>query len=313
MNQHKDKIKHKSIMIDQVLSGLQIKPSYNYIDCTVGEGGHTYSILKSSTPQPNILGIDLDYQALKIANKRLASYNQNITLVNDNFSNIENIVKNHNFLPISGVLFDLGMSSLQLETPNRGFSFKFDNLLDMRFNIHQELSAHQIINFSNHQELAKIISEFGEQSKSNMLAKTIIQSRPINSTAQLAKIISHVLPYKKEHDRIHPATKTFQAIRIAVNKELDNLTQMLNALLNILTRGARIVGISYHSLEDRIIKQFFQKESTSCICPKTLPICICEHVPRLKILTKKIIIPDELEISLNPRSRSAKLRVAEVI
>ena len=315
MSQNKSdiKINHNPVMIEQVLSGLQIKPNCNYIDCTVGEGGHTYSIINSCNPKPNILGIDLDSQALQKASKRLDSYNQKITLINDNFSNIEDIVNTHNFIPVDGVLFDLGLSSLQLETPNRGFSFKFDSFLDMRFNIHQELSAHQIINFSNEQELARIISEFGEQSRSKIIAKTIIRSRPINSTAQLAKIISHVLPYKKEHERIHPATKTFQAIRIAVNKELDNLTQMLNSLLNILNQGARIVGISYHSLEDRIIKQFFQKESTSCICPKTLPLCVCEHVPCLKILTKKIIIPTELEISLNPRSRSAKLRVAEVI
>ena len=312
-NKSNSEIKHKPVMINQVISGLQIKPNNNYVDCTVGEGGHTCSIIKSSHPQPNILGIDLDSQAIQIASKRLASYSQNITLVNDNFSNIENIIKTHKFIPISGVLFDLGISSFQLENPNRGFSFNLDNLPDMRFDTHQELSAHHIVNFSNEQELAMIISIYGEQSRSKMIAKAIIQSRPINSTTQLAKIISNALPYNKEYVRIHPATKTFQAIRIAVNKELDNLTQMLNSLLNILNKGARIVGISYHSLEDRIVKQFFKKESATCICPKTLPLCICEHVPRLKILTKKIIMPDEIEISLNPRSRSAKLRVAEVI
>lgn len=298
---------HKPVLLQESLKALAIEPGGRYVDCTVGGGGHAAAILEKSAPGGQLLGIDADPNALEAARERLQDYKESALLVNDNFGNLRDICLKYKFYPVHGILLDLGLSSLQLGG-DRGFSFQNDTPLDMRFDPNQKVSAADIVNESSESKLAQIIRAYGEESQSYRIARSIINERPITSTLQLAQIIEKAVGRR---GKIHPATKTFQALRIAVNHELEHLESVLKQALDLLGYGGRLVVISYHSLEDRIVKQFMQQEAKGCICPPRTPICICGHNPRLKLINRKVIIPTEMEIKNNPRSRSAKLRAAE--
>ncbi len=303
---------HNPVLTNEVIKGLNITPGGRYIDATLGEGGHSTNILIKSDPGGQVLGIDADHEAVSVAQKRVNYSSDKFLAVNDNFKNIRSIAMKYNFSPVHGILFDLGVSSLQLDAESRGFSFRRADPLDMRFSYNQNLSASQIINNYDENELANLIFYFGEEKKSRKIAKTIVRNRPIKSSLELADLICEVIPRKK-NQKINPATKTFQAIRIAVNDELSALETALNESLTVIGEGGRIAVISYHSLEDRIVKNFFKKQSSECICPPRSPVCICKHEKTIKIISKKPIIPSTNEINNNPRSRSAKLRIAERI
>jgi 16S rRNA (cytosine1402-N4)-methyltransferase len=302
---------HKPVLTREVIEGLNIAPGKHYIDCTLGLGGHAQSILASSYPGGRLLGIDADPEAALIARDNLYEYSDNITIVNDNFTNLEEICREYGFTDVDGILFDLGISSLQLDTPERGFSFQSDAELDMRFSPDQVLTAMDLVNILPEQKLAQLLEEYGEEHRARRIARSIVANRPVNSTRKLAQIIEHVA--KGERGHIHPATKTFLALRIVVNHELENLRSALEQSIKLLNKNGRLVVLSYHSLEDRIVKQFMKRESSACICPQETPVCVCGHVPTLNLITKKVVTPSIEEIKNNPRSRSAKLRVAEKV
>ena len=300
---------HKPVLLSQAVEALQAQPGKRYVDCTLGSGGHASAILEKILPDGQLLGIDADPEAINIAKTRLANYTGSTIIVNDNFANLETICRENNFLPVHGILFDLGLSSTQLEISERGFSFQQDGPLDMRFSPIQELTASDIVNNFPDDKLSQIIKTYGEERYSKRIARCIIRNRPISNTLQLASVVEKAIGSR--HGKIHPATRTFMALRIAVNRELENLVKALKQTVNCLDDRGRLVVISYHSLEDRIVKQFMTRESKGCICPPDIPICQCGHMPSLKIISKKAITPSLTEIKLNPRSRSAKLRVAE--
>jgi 16S rRNA (cytosine1402-N4)-methyltransferase len=234
-----------------------------------------------------------------------------VTLVNDNFKNLEDICRSRDFHPVDGILLDLGISSLQLDDMERGFSFRFDAPLDMRFGPEQSTTAAKILNSFTEKDIATLLKEYGEERHSRLIARRIVAMRPVKTTQELVSAIEH-LPGMTS-GRIHPATRTFQALRIAVNRELENLEDVLKQTLDVLGEGGRLVVISYHSLEDRLVKHFMQEESRGCLCPPDVPVCACGHTPALRLVTRKPMVPTEAEREENPRSRSAKLRVAERI
>jgi 16S rRNA (cytosine1402-N4)-methyltransferase len=300
---------HKPVLLSEAVEALQAQPGKRYVDCTLGSGGHASAILEKILPDGQLLGIDADPEAIDIAKPRLADYIGSTIIINDNFANIETICRENNFLPVHGILFDLGLSSTQLEISERGFSFQHDGPLDMRFSPAQELTAADIVNNLPEDKLSQIIKTYGEERYSKRIARYIVKSRPISSTLQLASVVEKAIGSR--HGKIHPATRTFMALRIAVNRELENLATALKQTVNCLDYRGRLVVISYHSLEDRIVKQFMIRESKGCLCPPETPVCQCGHMPSLKIISKKAITPSLTEIKLNSRSRSAKLRVAE--
>jgi 16S rRNA (cytosine1402-N4)-methyltransferase len=300
---------HIPVLLDEVIEGLQARRGGDFVDCTVGLGGHGAAILEKISPSGRLLGIDADPEAIKISQDKLSDHGEAVTLVNDNFVNLEAICRRYHFHPVDGILFDLGVSSLQLDTAERGFSFHLDAPLNMRFDPGQGLTAADIVNSFSEQELAKLIERYGEERHSRRIARHIVQNRPIATTVELARLVEQALGGKRA--KIHPATRTFMALRIAVNSELQNLELALNQTLNLLRPGGRLTVISYHSLEDRIVKQFMRYAASSCLCPPGTVICRCGHVPALKLISRKVIKPTSLEIESNPRSRSAKLRIAE--
>lgn len=302
-------VTHKPVLLHEVVTALAVQPGGRYVDCTLGGGGHAAAILEHSTPGGQLLGIDADPEAIHLASARLAEYQDSALLVNDNFSNLGNICRRYSFIPVHGILFDLGLSTYQLEDDPRGFSFQQDAELDMRFGPGQETTAADIVNKTSETELALILQEYGEERFSRRIARRIVQERPITTTLQLASVVEAAVGGR--HGKINPATRTFQALRIAVNRELESLEIALTQTIAVLGEGGRLVVISYHSLEDRIVKHFMQKESSDCICPPNIPECRCGHKASLRVLTRRIIVPTEEEIHDNPRSRSAKMRVAE--
>lgn len=301
--------KHIPVLLGEVTEALNISPGKRYVDCTLGLGGHALSILEKGLNTVQLLGIDADIEAINTAKNKLSAYSRSVLLINDNFSNLEAICRENDFLPVDGILFDLGLSSLQLDTAERGFSFQKDAPLDMRYNQTQILTATDLINILPESKLAELISKYGEEHRSKQIARNIVNQRPVVNTLELSRIIEKTVGGKKQ--KIHPATKTFLALRIVVNHELENLESALKQTINCLDRRGRLVVISYNSLEDRIVKQFIKQEITECICPPRTPICNCGHIPSLKLISKKIITPTAEEIANNPRSRSAKLRVVE--
>jgi 16S rRNA (cytosine1402-N4)-methyltransferase len=257
-----------------------------------------------------LLGIDIDPQAIEVARARLLPYGEKAILINESFENMEQICSELGFHPVRGILFDLGMSSLQLTNTRRGFSFQYDAPLNMRFNPAQELTAATIVNSCPEEELASIIERYGEERRSKQIARSIVANRPLSTTGELAAVVAGAAGIR---GRIHPATKTFQALRIAVNQELERLEAALKQVGNILSLGGRLVVISFHSLEDRLVKGYMRKESKDCICPPGTPVCVCGHKATLKLITKRVITPSPAEVLANPRSRSAKMRIAERI
>lgn len=300
---------HIPVLLKEVIEGLQVHVAGSYIDCTVGLGGHTEAILEHILPGGKLLGIDADPETLNVTREKLSNYGNAVTLINDNFSNLEAICCKNNFQPVDGILFDLGVSSWQLNSAQRGFSFQKEAPLDMRFTPEQELTAAEIINTYSEQELVHVIKHYGEERHSRHIASIIIKNRPINTTSELARLIRHAIGYRQ--GKINPATKTFMALRIVVNHELENLKIALDQVIQLLRSQGRLVVISYHSLEDRIVKQFMKREASDCICPPEAIVCRCEHTASLRLISKKVITPSSLEIENNPRSRSGKMRVAE--
>jgi 16S rRNA (cytosine1402-N4)-methyltransferase len=300
---------HVPVLLDEVIAGLQAQRGGHFVDFTVGLGGHAAAILEKISPSGRLLGIDTDPEAIKLSQDKLVDYGEAITLVNDNFINLEDICERYHFHPVDGILFDLGVSSLQLDTAERGFSFHLDAPLNMRFDAGQELTASDIVNNFSEQELAKLLEKYGEERHSRRIARYIVQNRPIATTVELARLIEQASRGKRA--RIHPATRTFMALRIAVNSELQNLELALQQTINILRPGGRLIVISYHSLEDRIVKRFMRDAASSCLCPPGTVMCRCGHQPTLKLISRKVIKPTSLETESNPRSRSAKLRIAE--
>jgi len=302
---------HVPVMLEEVVKALQVQPGGRYVDCTVGAGGHAAAILDRSQPGGQLLGIDADPQAIAIARARLARYGESAVLVNDNFANLLATCEKHDFLPVHGIVFDLGLASFQIDVADRGFSFQHEGQLDMRANPAQETTAAEIVNTYDEEELARIIHEYGEEPFSRRIARAIVRARPMESTVQLANTVERALGGRRS--RIHPATRTFQALRIAVNQELDNLQSALGQAVEALGFEGRLAVISYHSLEDRIVKQLLRRESTDCICPPETPECVCGHKATLRLVNKKTITPSREEVLANPRSRSARLRCAERI
>jgi 16S rRNA (cytosine1402-N4)-methyltransferase len=300
---------HKPVLLLESMAGLNVHPGGKYVDCTLGLGGHSLAILQEGKGSVTLLGIDADMQALEVAKQRLSAYTDSVIYINDNFARLAQICRENDFIPVDGILFDLGVSSLQLDTAERGFSFQADATLDMRFGTCQILTARDIVNVSPEDKLVRLLWEYGEERNSRLIARAIVASRPVNSTMQLVGIIEKAVGGRS--GKIHPATRTFQAIRIAVNEELVNLEGALQGALDCLHPGGRLVIISYHSLEDRIVKQFMRRESADCICPPHLPVCRCGHKAQLRLIQKGVITPTQEEIEDNPRSRSAKLRIAE--
>jgi len=300
-------VTHIPVLLNEAIEALQVKPGTRYVDCTVGEGGHAVAILEQGGL---VLGIDIDPQAIELARERLSLYGKRAILINEDFANLEEVCSRTGFHPISGILFDLGVSSPQLGDTKRGFSFQHEAPLDMCFNPSQEFTAATIVNTFPEKEIARIIKRYGEERRGSEIAKSIVASRPLNTTLELAAAITRAVGIR---GRIHPATKTFQAIRIAVNRELERLKAALRQALNILDVGGRLVVISFHSLEDRLVKDYFRRESQDCLCPPQTPVCICGHHASLKLITKRVVTPSRAEVMANPRSRSAKMRVAERI
>ncbi len=301
---------HKSVLLNKVIDFLNIQNKDGiWVDATLGPGGHSEAILKKITPGSFLIGIDCDEESVEIAKQRLKNY-KNFTPVHSNFRDIDIILAENKVREIDGIIFDLGFSSYQIEKPGRGFSFLTDEKLDMRMDKRRDLSAHYVVNYYSEKKLDKIIKEYGEDKNHRFLAKLIVKNRPIETTRELAEIATKV---NKKERRIHPATRLFQAIRIEVNDELNCLKEGLDKTLKFLKNKARIVVISFHSLEDKIVKNFFQRESKDCICEDKRIICRCGHKKALKILTKKPVMADKNEVQDNPRARSAHLRVAEKI
>ena len=299
-------------MLKEILSGLNIRPDGIYIDCTIGGAGHSKEILKKLSPNGRLIGIDKDQEALDVCKQRLSEY-QNVTLVKSDFKDIKNVLENLGIVGVDGVLIDLGVSSYQIDNPDRGFSFRFDSPLDMRMDKSQTLSAYNVVNEYSLSHLVRIIKEYGEEEYATSIAKNIVNNRPIKTTKQLAEIIEKSMPTKVVYKRNGAHKKTFQAIRIEVNKELDGLFETINFLIEKLNPNGRMAVLSFHSLEDRIVKNSFKIASTGCLCPPKTPICICGHKQIAELVNKKPIIASQNEQNENPRSTSAKLRIIQKI
>lgn len=304
-------MQHISVLYQEVLDTLNPVPGGLYVDGTVGVGGHSQGILEASSPDGKLLGLDRDPQALQIAGKLLEKYGDRVELICGSYADLNSHLNNRNWQHVDGILLDLGLSSLQLDSPERGFSFRNAGPLDMRFDPNQPITAADIVNHYSRDDLANLIYEYGEEKFSRKIADAIIANRPLESTIDLADIITGAIG--RSTKKIHPATQTFQALRIAVNKELNALEAFLPQALDLLKPGGRLAIIAFHSLEDRMVKQFFRKESRDCICPVEIPQCVCGHSARIKEISRRPIRPEESEIDKNPRSRSAKLRIAEKI
>ncbi len=303
---------HESVLEREVIQNLNLLGGSLIVDGTLGDGGHAELLLKNTT-SVRVLGIDRDMRAIERAEKRLAPFRDRITLVHGNFSDIKTILKKANVMNVDGLLLDLGVSSPQLDSANRGFSFMRNGPLDMRMDSSQKITAADLLIELPDEKLVSVIKEYGEERFSKRIVRAIRQAQKqsaIKTTLQLSNIISSVI-HASRQTKIHPATRTFQALRIAVNAELEHIKKALRDSVDILQESARVIVISFHSLEDRIVKNFFKTEEKGCVCPPKIPVCSCGHKQRLKIITRKPIIPAVEEVRRNSRASSAKLRVAE--
>ena len=304
---------HESVMKNEVLHYLNVHMEGVIVDGTLGDGGHTEFILKNTAPEIRVFAIDRDRSAIERARERLSPFRDRVTLAYGNLGDLKSLAVQNGIIRIVGLLMDLGVSSPQLDTPGRGFSIQHDGPLDMRMDLSQKTSAADLLKKLSDAELIAIFKNFGEERYSKRIVRAIRKEqveRPITTTGQLSRIVAKVMASPR-HTRIHPATRTFQALRIAVNDELEQLKLALQDVIGLLNSTARLVVISFHSLEDRIVKTFFRDEQKGCSCPPKIPVCICGRTQTLKVLTRKPIVPSEEEVARNPRSISAKLRVAE--
>lgn len=305
---------HRSVLLDECIEGLNIDPAGIYVDGTAGGGGHSLEIVKRLTAGGRLIAIDRDDAALAAASKRLADYSDRVTFVKSNFSSVKEVLCELGIDKINGILMDLGVSSYQLDTPERGFSHNNDAPLDMRMDTSATLDAYMVVNNYTREQLKKIIYDYGEDKFAPRIANAIVNAReikPIETTGELVKIIKSAIPAAAREGGHHPAKRTFQAIRIEVNGELDAIAPAINSAVDMLDVGGRICIITFHSLEDRIVKQTYASHAEGCTCPKNFPVCVCGKTPRVKVITRKPIVPGERELEENPRSRSSKLRIAE--
>lgn len=302
---------HKSVLLNECIDNLAIRPNGVYVDGTLGGAGHSEKIL-SRLENGLLIAIDKDEDALTFARAKLKEF-KNVIFVKDDFKNIKNILKDLNRTGVDGILLDLGVSSYQIDTPDRGFSYRYDAPLDMRMDKDAKLKAFDVVNYYSKENLEKILFEYGEESFAKKIVAKIIQDRtikPIETTGELAKIIESVVP-KKFQIKSNPCKKTFQAIRIEVNGELENLKNAIEDMIGVLNSSGRLAVITFHSLEDRIVKNCFKLHSTDCICDKSIPICVCHHKKDVKLINKNVILPSSEELKENKRSSSAKLRIIE--
>ena len=304
---------HVSVLLNECLEGLNIKENGIYVDGTLGGAGHSSEILKRLSKEGRLIGIDQDTDALKAAKERLKDYS-NVTFVHSNFSNIENVLNNLNIDGVDGILMDLGVSSYQLDEGERGFSYMKDAPLDMRMNRENDFSAYNVVNEYSEEDLYRIIRDYGEEKFAKRIASFIVENRQeknIETTLELVEIIKNAIPAKARREGPHPAKRTFQAIRIEVNSELSILNKTIEDGVEKLNKGGRMAIITFHSLEDRIVKNKFRDLAVSCRCPKEFTVCVCGEKAKVKIISRKAIEPTKEEVEINPRSRSAKLRVIE--
>ena len=307
---------HTSVLLYECIEALNIRDGYTYIDCTAGGGGHSLEIAKRMGNNSRLICFDRDKNAIAAATKRLEGYLDRVTFVNDNFSSLGDVIRDMKIDNLGGVLADLGCSSHQFDTAERGFSYMQDARLDMRMDTDSPLSAYEVVNEYSEDALRRILFEYGEEKFSARIASAICRRReekPITTTVELSEIIKSAIPAAKRIDGPHPAKRSFQAIRIEVNGELDAIKPLINAAANGLAPGGRLAIISFHSLEDRLVKLGFRDLANGCTCPRDFPVCVCGKKALIKEISKKPILPSDKELEENPRSRSAKLRVAEKI
>ena len=303
---------HRSVLLDECIEGLNIKPDGIYVDGTLGGAGHSSEIVKRLNKNGRLIGIDQDEDAIRAASERLKGFD-NVTIVRSNYENMKSILNELGIEKVDGILLDLGVSSYQLDTADRGFSYKYDADLDMRMDKRQTLTAKDIVNGYSEKELFRIIRDYGEDNFAQNIAKHIVRARgdkPIETTYELNEIIKAAIPAKMRVNG-HPSKRTFQAIRIECNRELEVLKNTMDDMIDLLTVGGRLVIITFHSLEDRIVKTVMKKQENPCTCPPSFPVCVCGNVSKGKVITKKPILPSEREREENSRSKSAKLRIFE--
>jgi 16S rRNA (cytosine1402-N4)-methyltransferase len=302
---------HLPVLYHEIILALQPRREGFYVDCTLGAGGHALGILEASQPDGRLLGMDLDPQAIFIARQRLSPFGNRAVIVQVSYTRLREQLDNLGWQTVHGILLDLGVSSMQLDTPERGFSFQADAPLDMRFDPANDLTAEDLVNSLPENELADVIFRYGEERRAYQVARAIVQARPVHGSRQLAEIVARATYGGRPG--LHPATRTFQALRIAVNRELEALQTVLPVAVSALGPAGRLAVISFHSLEDRIVKQYFRQESRNCICPPRQPICTCGHRASVREINRHPIRPNDVEVNANPRARSAKLRIVEKI
>ncbi len=316
MNQDMEQInfKHKSVLLDECIENLKIKPNGIYVDGTLGGAGHSYHICENLGEGGRLIGIDQDGDAIKAATKRLEPYKDKVTIVRSNYCNMKQVLHDLGIDKVDGILLDLGVSSYQLDTVERGFSYRENAPLDMRMDTRNDLTAKDIVNEYSEHELYRIIRDYGEDKFAKNIAKHIVQARqikPIETTDELTEVIKAAIPMKIRMNTGHPSKKTFQAIRIELNKELDVLKDTLSDMIDVLNDDGRLCIITFHSLEDRIVKTYFRNVENPCTCPPSFPVCVCGKKSKGKVVTRKPIIPTDEEIEANSRAKSSKLRVFE--
>ena len=304
--------RHSSVMLGEVISALSIKPDGVYVDGTLGGGGHSLQIVQRLSEGGRLIGIDQDADAVEAARDRLKIFEDRVTLVHDNFENMPAILKDLSIGEVDGILLDLGVSSYQLDNPERGFSYHTDAPLDMRMNRDNSLTASEIVNKYSEEELVRILRDYGEEKCAGRIAANIVKARaekPLETTGELSEIVYRSIPMKMRREGGNPCKRTFQAIRIACNRELEVLSGSLDSMIGLLKDEGRLCIITFHSLEDRIVKNAFRKNESPCTCPPEFPVCVCGKKPKGRVLTTKPILPAAGELSENPRAASAKLRV----
>ena len=306
--------KHKSVLLEETVNGLNIKPDGNYVDGTLGGGGHAYEVCKQLNDKGSFIGIDQDAAAIEAASARLSDFGERVTIVRSNYCDMKSQLKQLGIDKVDGIVLDLGVSSYQLDTAERGFSYRVDVPLDMRMDTRQQMTARDIVNDYDEMELYRIIRDYGEGKFAKNIAKHIVIERtkaPIETTGQLIEIIRQSIPMKFQKNAGHPAKRTFQAIRIELNKELDVLRESLDGMIEMLNKDGRICVITFHSLEDRIVKSIFRRNENPCTCPSHFPVCVCGNESKGRVITRKPILPSAEELEYNSRSKSAKLRIFE--
>ena len=306
--------KHKSVLLNETIDGLNIKPDGIYVDGTLGGGGHAYEVCRRLGEKGSIVGIDQDAAAIEAASARLKDFGKKVTIVRSNYCDMKSKLHELGIDKVDGIVLDLGVSSYQLDTAERGFSYRGDAPLDMRMDTRQKMTARDIVNDYTEADLYRVIRDYGEDKFAKNIAKHIVQARavkPVETTAELSEIIRASIPMKFQKKSGHPAKRTFQAIRIELNRELDVLRDSLDDMIDLLNPGGRLCIITFHSLEDRIVKSAFRKNENPCTCPPDFPVCVCGKKSKGSIITKKPILPSEEELEYNSRSKSAKLRIFE--